>query len=161
MTTFCFLFLQWGRLKDPVVWMDAAGQIFYSLGVGFGTLTLFSTGNKPQNSCYMDAIMCALGNCGTSLSASIIMYSFFGFKADYKVRKCEMDRNNSLKTNSSKPVSCSSEEIFDQVSKYDYATTKSINWESWYSRPNYYRELPFLFLSVSGSFAYEDIHLIG
>ena len=110
------LFLQWERLKDPVVWMDAAGQIFYSLGVGFGTLTLFSTGNKPKNSCYMDAIMCALGNCGTSLSASIIMFSLFGFKADYKVRKCEMDRNASLKTNNSKPVSCSSKDVFDQVS---------------------------------------------
>lgn len=104
------------KLKDPVVWMDAAGQIFYSLGVGFGTLTLFSTGNKPKNSCYTDALLCALGNCGTSVWASIIMFSLFGFKADYKERQCEIDRNASLEFNGSKPVSCNKEEILDQVS---------------------------------------------
>lgn len=99
------------------MWMDAAGQIFYSVGVGFGTLTLFSTGNKPKNNCYMDAIMCALGNCGTSLWASIIMFSLFGFKADYEVNKCEMNRNTSLGANSSKPISCSTKaDIFKQVS---------------------------------------------
>jgi len=98
---------EWERLRDPVVWMDAAGQIFYSLGVGFGTLTLFSAGNKPKNNCYMDAFMCALGNCGTSLWASIIMFSFFGFKADYTVK----EHNTSLSCN----ANCSKEEIFKKL----------------------------------------------
>lgn len=103
--------------------MDAAGQIFYSLGVGFGSLTLFSSGNPPKNNCYMDAIMVALGNCATSLWASIIMFSFFGFKANYKVNKCEQDRVTALADNSSinnatKTMSCSRREIFDQVSVY-------------------------------------------
>ena len=103
--------------------MDAAGQIFYSLGVGFGSLTLFSSGNAPKNNCYMDAIMVALANCATSLWASIIMFSFFGFKANYKVNKCELDRatalaGNSSTTNATKTISCSRREIFDQVSVY-------------------------------------------
>lgn len=111
---------EWERLEDPVVWMDAAGQIFYSLGVGFGSLTLFSSGNAPRNNCYMDAIMVALGNCATSLWASIIMFSFFGFKANYKVHKCELDRatalaGNSFTTNTTKTISCSRREIFDQL----------------------------------------------
>lgn len=111
---------EWQRLEDPVVWMDAAGQIFYSLGVGFGSLTLFSSGNAPRNNCYMDAIMVALGNCATSLWASIIMFSFFGFKANYKVHKCELDRatalaGNSFTTNTTKTMSCSRREIFDQL----------------------------------------------
>ena len=111
-------FPQWDRLKDPVVWMDAAGQIFYSLGVGFGTLTLFSTGHKPNNNFYMDAVMSALGNCGTSLWASIIMFSLFGFKASYEVKDCEeMSRNASFGNNGSNLASCSKEKIFQQVGK--------------------------------------------
>ena len=94
--------------------MDAAGQIFYSLGVGFGTLTLFSTGHKPNNNFYMDAVMSALGNCGTSLWASIIMFSLFGFKASYEVKECkEMSPNASVDNNGS----CSREEIFQKVGK--------------------------------------------
>ena len=67
--------------------------------------------------------MVALGNCATSLWASIIMFSFFGFKANYKVNKCEEDRLTALAGNSSinnatKTISCSRREIFDQVSVY-------------------------------------------
>ena len=108
-----------------MVWMDAAGQIFYSLGIGFGSVTLFSTGNPSKNSYYMDAIMCALGNCATSLWASIIMFSFFGFKALKKFNKCEQDRlaalagNDSL-FNATKTITCSQREIFDQVSMPTY-----------------------------------------
>lgn len=97
--------------------MDAAGQIFFSLGIGFGSLTLFSTGNKPKNSCFMDALLCVLGNCGTSVWAGIIMFSLFGFKADYKVKECEMSRNSSFKTNGSAlSLPCSKDEVLNNVS---------------------------------------------
>ncbi|PFX32317.1 sodium- and chloride-dependent transporter XTRP3-like isoform X2 [Stylophora pistillata] len=105
---------EWERLKDPVVWMDAAGQIFFSLGVGLGSVTLFSTGNQPKNSFTMDAIMCALGNCATSLWASIIMFSFFGFKALKKFNKCEKNRLDELRENDS-TITCSYQEIFNQL----------------------------------------------
>lgn len=104
------------KLKEPVVWMDAAGQIFFSLGIGFGSLTLFSTGNKPKNSCFMDALLCVLGNCGTSVWAGIIMFSLFGFKADYKVKECEMSRNSSFKTNGSAlSLPCSKDEVLNNL----------------------------------------------
>lgn len=110
---------EWERLKDPVVWMDAAGQIFFSLGVGLGSVTLFSTGNQPKNSFIMDAIMCALGNCATSLWASIIMFSFFGFKARKKFLKCEdrlaAPRDNDSLFNTTKTMTCSYQEIFNQL----------------------------------------------
>ncbi|XP_068722930.1 sodium- and chloride-dependent transporter XTRP3-like [Montipora capricornis] len=104
------------KLAEPVVWMDAAGQIFFSLGIGFGTLTLFSTGNKRKNSCYMDALLCTLGNCGTSVWAGIIMFSLFGFKADYKVRECQTDHNSSFETNcSTSSLPCSKDEVLDNL----------------------------------------------
>ena len=112
--------------------MDAAGQIFYSLGVGFGTLTLFSTGHKPNNNFYMDAVMSALGNCGTSLWASIIMFSLFGFKASYEVKECkEMSRNASVGDNGSNLASFCRERIFQQVGEplIIYEVNSDTAWE--------------------------------
>ena len=105
--------------------MDAAGQIFYSLGIGFGSLSLFATGNKASNSFYEDALVCALGNGMTSLWASIILFSFFGFKIHYHMEKCQeagYDPENvsvalaGLNTSSSSSrLECNRSVILDQV----------------------------------------------
>jgi len=68
------------RLLDPTVWMDAAGQIFYSLSIGFGALICFGSYNPVKNNCSMDAMIIALINCGTSLFAGIVVYSVLGFR---------------------------------------------------------------------------------
>eukprot|EP00116_Pleurobrachia_bachei_P002988 sb/3463250/ len=70
------------RLLDPIVWMDAAGQIFYSLSVGFGALICFGSYNPVKNNCARDAIVISCINCGTSVFAGVVVYSVLGFREE-------------------------------------------------------------------------------
>jgi SNF family Na+-dependent transporter len=94
------IFSQLDSLKDIQVWMDAAGQIFFSMAIGYGSTILFSSGNKRSNSFGTDALVVSLANSGTSLWASIIMFSFFGYRTHFLVEKCR----NILSSNSSQSI---------------------------------------------------------
>ena len=71
---------QFQRLKDPLVWLDAAIQIFYSLGVAYGSLIAFSSYNPIKNDSTRDAITVCLINCATSIYASVVVFCFIGFQ---------------------------------------------------------------------------------
>ncbi|EDO31545.1 predicted protein [Nematostella vectensis] len=70
---------EWHRLKDPKVWVAAATQIFYSLGIGFGSLVAMGSYNKFHNNIFKDAISISLINCGTSVFAGFVIFSTLGF----------------------------------------------------------------------------------
>jgi len=66
-------------LFNPKVWIRAATQIFYSLGVGFGALIAFSsysikTTNFVKQSCQVACI-----NCGTSFFAGFVVFPILGY----------------------------------------------------------------------------------
>ncbi|XP_069113904.1 sodium- and chloride-dependent transporter XTRP3A-like [Argopecten irradians] len=80
------------RLADPQVWLDAATQIFYSFGLGFGGLIAFSSYNPRNNNCERDAIIVSLTNWFTAILASTVIFSVLGFKATTMYENC-VERN--------------------------------------------------------------------
>ncbi|XP_053127589.1 sodium-dependent noradrenaline transporter isoform X2 [Hemicordylus capensis] len=82
-----YLDIDFERLKEPTVWIDAATQIFYSLGAGFGVLIAFASYNKFDNNCYRDALMTSTINCVTSFISGFAIFSILGYMAhEYNVR---------------------------------------------------------------------------
>lgn len=70
------------KLADPAVWVRAAGQIFYSLGVGFGSLVAMGSYNKFKNNCYRDAVMVSSINCGSSVLCGFVVFALLGHMSD-------------------------------------------------------------------------------
>lgn len=63
------------------VWIDAASQVFFSLGPGFGTLLALSSYNKFNNNCYWDAILTSSINFFTSFLAGFVIFAMLGYMA--------------------------------------------------------------------------------
>ncbi|KAK6632553.1 hypothetical protein RUM43_013321 [Polyplax serrata] len=87
---------RWYTIADPVVWLEAGTQIFFSLGLAFGGLIAFSSYNPVNNNCYKDAVMVSLTNCFTSMFAGIVVFSILGFKATMVYEKCLAARNETI-----------------------------------------------------------------
>uniref|UniRef100_A0A674PLJ7 Transporter n=1 Tax=Takifugu rubripes TaxID=31033 RepID=A0A674PLJ7_TAKRU len=80
---------QWDKLLETSVWVDAAAQIFFSLGPGFGVLLALSSYNPFTNNCYRDAIVTSLVNCLTSFVSGFVIFTVLGYMAE--MRKVEVE----------------------------------------------------------------------
>ena len=69
------------KLGNMEVWVAAASQIFYSTGVGWGTLVAFASYNEKSHNFLRDAWLVPLINCGTSFLAGLVVFSVLGFMA--------------------------------------------------------------------------------
>ncbi|XP_063044243.1 sodium-dependent noradrenaline transporter [Engraulis encrasicolus] len=76
-----YLSIDLQMLRKPSVWIDAATQIFYSLGAGFGVLIAFASYNKFDNNCYRDALLTSTVNCVTSFFSGFAIFSVLGYMA--------------------------------------------------------------------------------
>ncbi|XP_051981386.1 sodium-dependent serotonin transporter-like [Xyrauchen texanus] len=75
---------KWEKLKETSVWVDAAAQIFFSLGPGFGVLLALSSYNPFNNNCYRDAIITSLVNCTTSFVSGFAIFTVLGYMAEQR-----------------------------------------------------------------------------
>lgn len=72
------------QLADFGVWISAATQMFYSLGIGWGALVAFSSFNNRKHDFVRDAYVITAVNAFTSLLAGITVFSAIGFIAHKK-----------------------------------------------------------------------------
>ncbi|XP_020791109.1 solute carrier family 6 member 4b [Boleophthalmus pectinirostris] len=90
---------QWDKLLETSVWVDAAAQIFFSLGPGFGVLLALSSYNPFTNNCYRDAIVTSLVNCFTSFVSGFVIFTVLGYMAEMReveVEEVARDKGPSL-----------------------------------------------------------------
>ncbi|XP_074937966.1 sodium-dependent proline transporter-like [Phalacrocorax aristotelis] len=76
-----YLSSDWSRLRSAQVWSDAASQIFYSLGIGFGGLLSMASYNKFDNNVIRDTLVITIGNCCTSFFTGFAIFSVLGHMA--------------------------------------------------------------------------------
>ncbi|XP_045768318.1 sodium- and chloride-dependent glycine transporter 2-like [Maniola jurtina] len=72
----------WYQLTKPKVWADAATQIFYSLGPGWGGLVSMASFNHFHYNNLRSSIIIPLVNSGTSIWAGFVVFSVLGFAAE-------------------------------------------------------------------------------
>nr|CAI5827224.1 unnamed protein product [Callosobruchus analis] len=76
-----YIWPQWDQLGNLKVWADAALQIFFSLGPGWGGIVNISSFNSFRNNCKLDSIVVPIVNCCTAILAGFVVFSVIGFMA--------------------------------------------------------------------------------
>ncbi|KAM5322315.1 LOW QUALITY PROTEIN: sodium-dependent serotonin transporter-like [Glossophaga mutica] len=71
------------KLLETKVWVDAASQIFFSLGPGFRVLLAFASYNKFNN-CYQDTLVTSVVNCMTSFLSGFVIFTMLGYMAEMR-----------------------------------------------------------------------------
>ncbi|XP_078543794.1 sodium-dependent neutral amino acid transporter B(0)AT1-like isoform X5 [Lissotriton helveticus] len=76
------------ELANPVTWLDAGAQVFYSFSLAFGGLISFSSYNSVHNNCEKDAVIISVINGCTSIYAATVIYAIIGFRATARYDDC-------------------------------------------------------------------------
>ncbi|XP_014012418.2 sodium-dependent neutral amino acid transporter B(0)AT2 isoform X2 [Salmo salar] len=75
----------WGEVQ---VWRQAATQVFFALGLGFGSVIAYSSYNPHSNNCHRDALTVSTINFLTSVLASLVVFAVLGFRAREVAMRC-------------------------------------------------------------------------
>uniref|UniRef100_A0A1A8H7E8 Transporter n=2 Tax=Nothobranchius korthausae TaxID=1143690 RepID=A0A1A8H7E8_9TELE len=83
-------------MLEAKVWREAATQVFFALGLGFGGVIAFSSYNKRNNNCHFDAVLVSFINFFTSVLATLVVFAVLGFKANIMNSKCISVNTNKI-----------------------------------------------------------------
>ncbi|MBN3316156.1 S6A15 protein, partial [Atractosteus spatula] len=83
-------------MLEPKVWREAATQVFFALGLGFGGVIAFSSYNKRDNNCHFDAVLVSFINFFTSILATLVVFAVLGFKANIMNEKCVVQNTEKI-----------------------------------------------------------------
>ncbi|XP_019117953.2 sodium-dependent neutral amino acid transporter B(0)AT2 isoform X1 [Larimichthys crocea] len=75
----------WGDIQ---VWRQAATQVFFALGLGFGSIIAYSSYNPKNNNCHRDAFTVSGINFLTSVLATLVVFAVLGFRAKQNITAC-------------------------------------------------------------------------
>ncbi|XP_052452592.1 solute carrier family 6 member 16b [Carassius gibelio] len=73
---------------DVQVWRQAATQVFFALGLGFGSVIAYSSYNPRNNNCHRDAFTVSGVNFMTSVLATLVVFAVLGFRAKTIATEC-------------------------------------------------------------------------
>lgn len=71
--------LKFPRICITKVWADAACQIFFSVGPGWGGIINMASYNNFDNKLKTDSTFLPIVNCGTSIFAGFVVFSVLGY----------------------------------------------------------------------------------
>ncbi|ERJ11324.1 sodium-dependent transporter [Haloplasma contractile] len=71
----------WNKVLEPGVWMDAYGQVFYSLSIGMGIMITYSSYLPKKSDLNNSALMTAFANSGFEFLTAIGVFAILGFMA--------------------------------------------------------------------------------
>ncbi|XP_017209333.1 solute carrier family 6 member 16b isoform X1 [Danio rerio] len=124
-------FMFYPRLEiwaDVQVWRQAATQVFFALGLGFGSVIAYSSYNPRNNNCHRDAFTVSGVNFMTSVLATLVVFAVLGFRAKTIATEC-VKRNLKalLKVTSSAPLPVLS------INASDVESISLDEYANWYS----------------------------
>ena len=116
-----FFFQKMNKLLTIEIWRDAATQVFFSLGIGFGTIFMYSGYNKANFKCKTAALYYGVIDTTVGICSCIIVFSLRGFQAHFKDSECNSEKMRELNQTSSVNIDyhvCNDSFLSKPVCKY-------------------------------------------
>ncbi|XP_029945855.1 sodium-dependent neutral amino acid transporter B(0)AT2 isoform X1 [Salarias fasciatus] len=118
----------WGSVQ---VWRQAATQVFFALGLGYGSVIAYSSYNPVHNNCHRDALMVSCINFMTSVLASLVVFVVLGFRAKNIALTCVAENLHVLNTMASHEVE---QHWWPWFNMSDASSVSIAEYREWYSR---------------------------
>ncbi|KAM4530292.1 sodium-dependent neutral amino acid transporter B(0)AT2 [Odontesthes bonariensis] len=113
------------------VWRQAATQVFFALGLGYGSVIAYSSYNPVHNNCHRDALMVSCINFMTSVLASLVVFVVLGFRAKNIALRCVAENLGVFKLMASNG---SSQQWWPRFNMTDPSSVSIAEYTEWYDR---------------------------